>query len=233
MTLWFYTCVPQMMICLVPEISRTTDRIFCHFRLFFALLPPRKKTPWGFIILNMSTINENHIMYESWNMEHDRQNFFSSWTIFCPFTPPPPKNPANQNFEKMKNNNNKKKTCGYHFTQVYNKWQSYDIWFLDMKCTRQDFFFHLAPFFALLPPYLPEKWKCQKNEKMPGYIIILHKCTIKKWKLKKKFKKNLEISFYKSVPKIMVICHTVPEIWHMTDVIVTFHFGLFFTLLPP
>ena len=127
----------------------------------------------------------------------------------------------------------KKKTCGYHFTQVYNKWQSYDIWFLDMKCTRQDFFFHLAPFFALLPPYLPEKWKCQKNEKMPGYIIILHKCTIKKWKLKKKFKKNLEISFYKSVPKIMVICHTVPEIWHMTDVIVTFHFGLFFTLLPP
>ena len=30
----------------------------------------------------------------------------------------------------------------------------------------------------------------------------------------------------------MIICFTVPEIWHMTDVIVTFHFGLFFGLLP-
>ena len=27
--------------------------------------------------------------------------------------------------------------------------------------------------------------------------------------------------------------YTVPEIWHVTDKIVIFHFGLFFTLLPP
>ena len=33
--------------------------------------------------------------------------------------------------------------------------------------------------------------------------------------------------------KIMIICYTVPEIWHMTDVISVFHFGLFFALLPP
>ena len=46
--------------------------------------------------------------------------------------------------------------------------------------------------------------------------------------------KTLEISsFYTSVPKIMIICYTVPEIWHLTDVIVIFHFGLFFVLLPP
>ena len=31
----------------------------------------------------------------------------------------------------------------------------------------------------------------------------------------------------------MIICYTVPEIWHVTDVIVIFHFGLFFALLPP
>ena len=30
----------------------------------------------------------------------------------------------------------------------------------------------------------------------------------------------------------MIICHTVPEICHMMDVIVTFYFGLFFALLP-
>ena len=31
----------------------------------------------------------------------------------------------------------------------------------------------------------------------------------------------------------MIICYTVPEIWCMIDVIVIFHFGLFFALLPP
>ena len=47
-----------------------------------------------------------------------------------------------------------------------------------------------------------------------------------------KMKKPLERpSFYTSVPKIMIICFTVPEIWHRTDVII-FHLGLFFALLP-
>ena len=40
-------------------------------------------------------------------------------------------------------------------------------------------------------------------------------------------------AFYASAPKIMLICYTVPEIWCVTDVIVIFHFGLFFALLPP
>ena len=31
----------------------------------------------------------------------------------------------------------------------------------------------------------------------------------------------------------MIICYTVPEIWHMTHEIFIFHFGLFFALLPP
>ena len=37
----FYTCVPKITImpCMVPEIWSATDRIFCHFGLFFALLP--------------------------------------------------------------------------------------------------------------------------------------------------------------------------------------------------
>ena len=39
-------------------------------------------------------------------------------------------------------------------------------------------------------------------------------------------------SFYKSVPKIMIIWYTVPEMWCMTDKIAIFHFGLFFALLP-
>ena len=51
--------------------------------------------------LYMSIINENHMMYDSWDMECDRQNFFSFWTIFCSFTSPL-NNPKSQNFEKMK-----------------------------------------------------------------------------------------------------------------------------------
>ena len=59
---------------MVPEISSGTDRISCHFGLFFALLPANnpenqnfekmKKAPGDIIILHMSIINKNH-MYDS------------------------------------------------------------------------------------------------------------------------------------------------------------------------
>ena len=31
----------------------------------------------------------------------------------------------------------------------------------------------------------------------------------------------------------MIICYTVPEIWHMTHVIAVFHFELFLPFYPP
>ena len=46
-----------------------------------------KKTPGDIIILHRCTINDNHMMYGSWDTEYDRQNFLSFWTIFCPFIP--------------------------------------------------------------------------------------------------------------------------------------------------
>ena len=57
--------------------------------------------PSGDIItLHMRTINENQMIYGSWDMEHDKQNFCH----FGPFLPfYAPNNPKNQNFEKMKN----------------------------------------------------------------------------------------------------------------------------------
>ena len=36
----FYTCVPKITWCTVPEIQSETDRTFCHSGLLFALLPP-------------------------------------------------------------------------------------------------------------------------------------------------------------------------------------------------
>ena len=66
-----------------------------------------------------------------------------------------------------------------------------------------------------------------------GHFLPFHPSNSPKNQNFKKMKKGLRISsFHKSVTKIMIICYTVPEIWHVTDVIVIFHFELFLALLP-
>ena len=109
--------------------------IFGHFVLFFALLPSNKmknqnfeklkKTPGDIIILHMSTINENYMICGSWDMECDRQIFFSFWTIFWLFYTPI----ITQRIKILKNW--KKNTWKYHhFTQLYEKSWSHAILFL-------------------------------------------------------------------------------------------------------
>ena len=82
--------------CMVPEILSATERFFCHFGPFFALLQPKiskfwknfKKTPGDITILQKCTKNQDHMLYCSWDMARDGCNcHFSFWTIFCPFTP--------------------------------------------------------------------------------------------------------------------------------------------------
>ena len=58
-----------------------------------------KKSPRDITIFHMSTINDNDMMYGSWDIERDRQNFLPFLTVFAHL---PPKNPKNQDFEKMK-----------------------------------------------------------------------------------------------------------------------------------
>ena len=67
--------------------------ILCHFLPFYTTsnlqnqnFEKMKKTPGDIIGLHKCTINANHIMYGSLDMQHDRQNFLSFWTIFFPFT---------------------------------------------------------------------------------------------------------------------------------------------------
>ena len=93
----FYTYVPKMTIiwCMVPEISRRTE-FFVILDYFLLFYPPNnqknqnfeniKKVPGDIIILHKCAINDNHMMYGSWDMKHDGQNFLSFWTVFCPFT---------------------------------------------------------------------------------------------------------------------------------------------------
>ena len=69
------------------------------------------------------------------------------------------------------------------------------------------------------------------------FVILDHFCpppiphpplTTRKIKILKKWKKHFEIlPFYASVPKIMIICFTVREIWSVKNVIVVFHFFAF------
>ena len=64
--------------------------IFCRFTPLttrkIKILKKWKNYLEIYIILHMCTINDSHMMYGSWDMECNRQNFLSFWTIFCPFT---------------------------------------------------------------------------------------------------------------------------------------------------
>ena len=88
-------------------------------------------------------------------------------------------NPKNQNLEKNEN-----KTWRYDlFTLVYHKWQSCDVWFPRYGTQQTEVFVILNYFlpFNSPPPSPPHNLKNQyfeKMKKMPGYIIILDKCTM-------------------------------------------------------
>ena len=104
--------------------------ILDHFLPFYPLTTQKlkiltkwKKHPGDIIILHMCNINDNHMMYGSWDMERDRQNSLSFWTIFCCFT-----SLKNQKFKFSKNKKNAWRY--YHFIKVYQKSWSYAIVFL-------------------------------------------------------------------------------------------------------
>ena len=91
-----------------------------YFLPFYPLNNPKNQTfekmeklP-GDIILNKCTINDNHMMYGSSDMKHDRQNFFVILDHFLPFYPPPPPPPLRT--QKSKFWKTEKNAWRYHFT---------------------------------------------------------------------------------------------------------------------
>ena len=96
-----------------------------------------KKKPGDIIILHMCTKNYDHMMYGSWDMEWNRQNFlsFGSFLILLSHY-----QPGKSKFLKYEKNYWR---C-YHFTRVYQKLWSYDVqfvgydvWHIDGQIDRQ------------------------------------------------------------------------------------------------
>ena len=132
---------------MVPEIWSATDRILCHFGPFFTLLLPPPLTTqkikilkkWGKksgdIILYMCTINNNHMMYGSWDMKCDGQNFLPLRTVFCNLTPL-----TTRKIKYLKNWKEKKKPGDIiilHMRAINDNQMMYGSW--DIERNRQNF----------------------------------------------------------------------------------------------
>ena len=107
----------------------------------------------------------------------------TDWVIFCPFIYPPKKKKKS---EFWKNEKIAGDIIILHKWPINHNHIRYGSW--DMEWDRQNF----LPFWAIFCPFT---------------LLITQKM-----KILKKWKKCLEMSsFHTSVPKIMIICYTVPE----------------------
>ena len=115
-----------------------------------------KKAPGDVIILHMCTKNHDHMMYASWDVECDRENFLS----FGPFFTLTPLTIQKIKFLK------KKKTPGdIILLQMCTIMKI--IWCMvpEIQGLTDNFFCHFGPFVPLLPSWWPGKFKFWKNEK--------------------------------------------------------------------
>ena len=79
--------------------------------------------------------------------------------------------------QKLKFGKNVRNTWTYYpLTHVYHYSRSYMYGFWDMKFNRQNFFVIWGNYFRFFPSNILKNEKI-KNEKNPGDIIILQKCT--------------------------------------------------------
>ena len=96
-------------------------------------------------------------------------------------------------------------------------------------------------FYTCLPQMLiiwctvPETWSTTNYFVILGYFLPFQPTNNPKNQNFEKMTKSTRktSSLYTSVPKIIIISYTLPEIWLVADVIFILHFELFFALLPP
>ena len=130
--------------------------------------------PEDIIILQICTINDSHMMYDVWFLRHrvKQTELFDILDHFLPF--------YSLKTQKIKILKNMEKLPGdiiiLHMCNINDNHIMYGFW--DTKCVRQNFY-HLGPFFPLLPhqPPLPSSppnnLKNQNFEKMKKNLEIL------------------------------------------------------------
>ena len=135
---------------------------FLHFypltTLKIKILKQWKKSPGDIIILHSCTINDNHMMYGPWDIEHNEQNFLSFWSIFYCFTPL-----TTQKIKILKNWNGKSrdiiilhKCSKNHDHMLYFSW--------DMARNRCNYF-SFWTIFCTFTPLTGQKIKIKKKRK--------------------------------------------------------------------
>ena len=146
-----------------------------------------KTTPGDIFILYLSTTNGNYMMYGSWDMECNRHNFLSLWSIFWPFIPLTTRKIKIlgkwkehleissvytwvPQIDKLCTTDRFFHHVGLffwikwknvwrycHFTHVYHKWETYDAWFLRHRAWQN--FFSFCTIFCPFTPWEPGKPK--------------------------------------------------------------------------
>ena len=117
--------------------------------------------------ISVPTINNNHMMYGSWDMKFNRQNFLF-WAIFCPFTPL-----TTRKIKILKKWKNQLDISSFYTNALKIMIICYNV--PETWC--KIYIFH----FGLFSPFYPitaQKTKLKKKKKkQTGGIIILHMCT--------------------------------------------------------
>ena len=158
----------------VKKVGQNSEFLFGIYR--WTLKNPKnqnfekkwKKIAGNIIIFYMRTKNHNHMKYSSWDTEWDKF-FLSFWTLFCPLTPPPLKNPENLNFEKMK-----KRIWRYHHFELVQQKTIKWCMLTQMWSATGIIFVILGHFLLFYPTIDPEN----KKNKKTANIFPLHMCTI-------------------------------------------------------
>ena len=109
------------------------------------------------------------MIYSSWDIEQNivKLVILGHFLLFYPLKTP-----------KIKILKNQKNCWRYHFTHVYQKSQSYDVWFLRHEVRQTEFFVIMDSFLPFYPPMNPENKILKKNKKTLEDIIILQIFTI-------------------------------------------------------
>ena len=210
------------------------DRMFCHFLPFLALSLPyqpgqskfwkNENTIWR--CHHFSLAHQKILAYS--DMESDRQFFaiLGHFLLFYPILTPKIKiwKIYIKHLEIL------------YFLHMCTANGDLDVWLPIYKVQRTKIFVvEILSFYNCVPQTTIRYRNCYFS-----FCTIYSPFTCwqpkksnfwKKWKKtkQKKTKKQKRSSFYISVPKTIIICYTVPEIWHAMDAIVIFHFGLFFS----